>query len=439
MFDILFLMLFIIFPFLANLLYVKLLKENILKVNILNFLLINIFVFAYIGIVFLYFQLDPLRVSNGVVEKQTVFMIWIFSSLSILFLMLGALFFKKTFNVISIIINKNNIKKMDGSHRFKSYLFIIIGLLFLLVYIRTVPDLAIFNIFSFESKSGIQNLRSEMGNNFEGSYFIYSIFMEDILKFILFSYYAQWLVYKKKRDFYLVAFLFILCGFVALMATEKAPLIWLIIGLFLVNVIVNKNGIIPIKSIFKVSVPLVAILICMYMFFMKSLSISDAFNSVLSRTFTGSITPAYFYLELFPQHYDYLHGKSFPNPKGILPYEPVRLTVLVMNWVNPQLEQLGIVGTMPTVYWAEIYANFGAFVIAPVSFLIGFALRFLDEMILKFRNLPFFIGYYVWVILYFRSLSVTSFSNFILNIGLIIISLVFIYISMRNMKVSYIK
>jgi len=345
-----------------------LLRESFLKVGILNFLLISIFVFAYIGVVFLFFHMDPLRVSNGVVDKETIFEIWLYSSISAFFIIVGAFFSKKVLAIADSSFNVQKINRISNIQRYKSYIFIFLGLFFLGLYIKSVPDIAIFNIFSFESKSGIQNLRSDMGNNFQGSYFIYSLFMEDVLKFLLFSFYTQWLIFNNKKDLYIVIFLFLVNGFVALMATEKAPIIWLIIGMFLVNVIVRRGGKIPLRSIFKISIPVFAILICMYMFFMKSLSVSDAFNSVLSRTFTGSITPAYFYLELFPDHYDYLHGRSFPNPKGILPYEPVRLTVLVMDWVNPQLEQLGIVGTMPTVFWAEIYANFGPLLIAPASY-----------------------------------------------------------------------
>ncbi|AXY55323.1 hypothetical protein CDG60_01095 [Acinetobacter chinensis] len=439
MFEFLFVILFFLFPVLALYVYKYIFKESILKVGILNFLLISIFVFAYIGIIFLFFHMDPLRVSNGVIDRETIFLVWFFSSLSIFFIMLGGGVAKKTLSLADSHFSIERIKKINNIQRLKSYIFIVIGIVFLYLYIKAVPEIAIFNIFSFESKSGIQSLRSDMGNNFEGSYFLYSIFMEDILKFLLFSFYAQWLVFHNKKDLYVVLFLFVVNGFIALMATEKAPLIWLIVGMFLVNTIICRKGLIPIKSIFKISIPIFSILICMYMFFMKSLSVSDAFNSVLSRTFTGSITPAYFYLELFPEHYDFLYGKSFPNPKGIFPYEPVRLTVLVMNWVNPQLEQLGIVGTMPTVYWAEIYANFGPIFIAPFSFFIGFVLRILDSIILKFRELPIGAGYYVWVILYFRSLSVTSFSNFILNITLIIITLVFVFISMKKLKLSYVR
>lgn len=439
MFEFLFLILFFLFPFVIYFSYIYLLRESFLKVGILNFLLISIFVFAYIGVVFLFFHMDPLRVSNGVVNKETIFEIWLYSSISAFFIIVGAFFSKKVLAIADSSFNIQKINKITNIQRYKSYVFIFLGLIFLFLYIKSVPNIAIFNIFSFESKSGIQSLRSDMGNNFQGSYFIYSIFMEDILKFLLFSFYAQWLIFNNRKDLYVVIFLFLVNGFVALMATEKAPIIWLIIGMFLVNVIIRRGGKIPLRSIVKISIPVFAILIGMYMFFMKSLSVSDAFNSVLSRTFTGSITPAYFYLELFPEHYDYLHGKSFPNPKGILPYEPVRLTVLVMDWVNPQLEQLGIVGTMPTVFWAEIYANFGPLLIAPASFFVGFILKMFDGFILKFRELPLCIGYYVWVILYFRSLSVTSFSNFILNISLIVITVIFVFISMRNFKLNYVR
>lgn len=347
--------------------------------------------------------------------------------------------FQKTLSITNVSFTPKSIKKNSNVQRYKAYIFVIIGLLILFLYTKQVPDLAIFNIFSFDDKNNLRSLRSDMGNNFQGSYFLYSIFMRDILQFLIFSFYTQWLLFKEKRDLYMVIFLFFVNSFVALMATEKAPIIWLIAGLFLVNILVKNKGVIPLKSLMKIIIPAFTILICMYMFFMKSMSISDAFTSVLSRAFTGSITPAYFYLVLFPEYHDYLYGTSFPNPMGIFPYEPFRLTVMVMDWVNPELEQLGIVGTMPTVFWAEIYANFGPVFIAPFAFFVGFMLKLFEGIILKFRHLPLSIGYFVWVILYFKNLSVTSFSNYTLNIPLIIVTLVFILISTKNFKLSYVK
>ncbi len=54
---------------------------------------------------------------------------------------------------------------------------------------------------------------------------------------------------------------------------------------------------------------------------------------------------------------------------GILPFEPFRMTVEVMNWVNPNSN--GVVGSMPTVFWAEAYANFGIIGVCIVPFLLA--------------------------------------------------------------------
>ena len=40
-----------------------------------------------------------------------------------------------------------------------------------------------------------------------------------------------------------------------------------------------------------------------------------------------------------------------------------------MNWVDPN--DHGIVGSMPTVFWAEAYANFGVLGVVFVPFVIG--------------------------------------------------------------------
>lgn len=439
MFELLFLILFVLFPFLIFFLYKNLLKESFLKVGLLNFLLINIFVFAYIGIVFLFFHMDSLRVDNGVVDRGIIFNVWLFSATSTLFVVFGAFFSKRALLIKDVFFDPSKIKKNTVVQKYKAYIFILIGLVALFLYIREVQDVAIFNIFSLDNKSDLGKLRSDMGSSFQGSYFLYSLFMKDVLQFLLFSFYGQWLVFKTKKELYVVIFLFFVNSFTALMAVEKAPIVWLIVGMFLVNLLITKNGLYPFKSIFKMSVPVLCVLIFGYMFFMGDSSISNAFNSILSRTFTGSITPAYFYLDFFPKYYDYLYGASFPNPLGIFPYTPVQLTVLVMDTFNPELARLGIVGTMPTVFWAEIYANFGALLIMPVSFLVGFALKLFDGIVLRFREHPMWVGYYVWVILYFKNLSVTSFSNFVLNISLILVTFIFIFISTKSFRLSYIR
>ena len=126
MFELLFLILFVLFPFLIFFLYKNLLKESFLKVGLLNFLLINIFVFAYIGIVFLFFHMDSLRVDNGVVDRGIIFNVWLFSATSTLFVVFGAFFSKRALLIKDVFFDPSKIKKNTVVQKYKAYICIFI-------------------------------------------------------------------------------------------------------------------------------------------------------------------------------------------------------------------------------------------------------------------------------------------------------------------------
>ena len=97
----------------------------------------------------------------------------------------------------------------------------------------------------------------------------------------------------------------------------------------------------------------------MYVYFKGSSSIWVGIQSGISRITTGQMSGLYHYLDIIPDQVDYLLGRSLPNPRGIFPWEHYRLTVEVMNIVHKGLAEQGIVGSMPTFFWGEMYANFG--------------------------------------------------------------------------------
>src|SRR5690606_21203802 len=99
-------------------------------------------------------------------------------------------------------------------------------------------------------------------------------------------------------------------------------------------------------------------------------------KAISSRTLTGQISPAYFYMKMFPEHEGFLLGRSFPNPKGIFPWEPYPVTVEVMNFMNPKIIGTGVVGSAPTVFWADMYANFSFGGILLSSIIVGFIIFF---------------------------------------------------------------
>ncbi len=206
-----------------------------------------------------------------------------------------------------------------------------------------------------------------------------------------------------------------------LMASEKAPFVWFMIGMFFSYLItVNKGKIPVVKCSFFVVICFI-VLILADVLFMGSSNIASAMSSVMSRALTGGITPSYFYLEYFPLYEDFLLGRSFPNPGQIFSFEPYHLTVEIMNWVHPEHIGSDVIGTAPTVFWGEMYANYGGVGVVLAPLLVGSALCIFTFAFNRLRTTPITIGLYTWLILHYKDLATTGISSFLFDFKLIVL------------------
>ena len=408
MLDIIFVVLFFTFPFIVFK-YMDTIGHNIFSISVPVFLIISMFVYAYSGLLPLYFGWDEYRYSMGVQDRALIFQVLIFSIISIVGLLAG-------FTYAKVVLKMNNFQKFDYIRQIsRKELFVLVGLIgfcffVLFVYLSKVPTIALFVAFSEGASSNSQLARSMMGNDFNGKYHWYSLIMHDLFNIVTFALFSAFLLTKRKILFFFFLVAFLGSSFAAVMATEKSPFAQILIGLLLVYGITLLKGKIPIKATIIFLIVLFASLTTFYIFFMGSADIFSAFVSIFSRALAGSIQPAYHYLEFFPTHQDFLMGRSFPNPGGILPIEPYKMTIEVMNWVDPN--DYGIVGTMPTVFWAEAYANFGVLGVVFVPFVIGVVVYTVYYFVDKIENTPMKIGFFVWLMQHFKSLSVTGFSGY---------------------------
>ncbi|MFW3344169.1 O-antigen polymerase [Aliarcobacter butzleri] len=436
MLDILFVVLFFTFPFIV-VKYMDTIGHNIFSISVPVFLIISMFIYAYSGLLPLYFGWDEYRYSMGVQDRALIFQVLIFSIISIVGLLAG-------FTYAKVVLRMKHFQKFDYIRQIsRKELLVFAGLtafcfFVLFVYLSKVPNIAILVALS-DGTNDAKLARSLMGNDFDGKYHWYSLIMHDLFNIVTFTLFSAFLLTKKKIIFFLFLVAFLGSSFAAVMATEKAPFAQILIGLLLVYGITLLKGKIPIKVTIILLVVLFSSLIAFYIFFMGSSDVFSAFASIFSRAFAGSIQPAYHYLEFFPHHQDFLMGRSFPNPGGILPIESYRMTVEVMNWVNPN--DKGIVGSMPTVFWAEAYANFGVLGVILVPFVIGVVLYAVYYLVDKLENTPLKIGFFVWLMQHFKNLSVTGFSGYLIDFSLV--ALVFILvlsISLANrFKLKYYK
>jgi hypothetical protein len=424
--DIFFILLFLLFPFFSAVL-IRVAGLSVFRLSIPSFVLIALFVFSYIGILPLYFGWDEYRYAIGIQDKMLILKILVFSALNIMGVIFGCIAGYSVLGTIHPVrmYGHINLDPPGLLVKISISVIVIICLVVFFVYLKKIPNIALFVALT-QGPGDAKAARSLMGNDFGGKYHWYSVFIHDVLNIVTFSLFATSLVHKK--SFFIKLFLitsFMASVFAAVMATEKGPVAWLLIGMYIVYLLVRKDGYIPILGFVKISFLLLSILVIVYIFFQGSGNVGLALSSIFSRAFTGQIAPVYYYMEYFPKYHDFLWGASFPNPGHILPYTPYRLTVEIMNWKFPHLVKQGIVGSAPTVYWGELYANFGVLGIFFPPFFVGLYLYILHFLYNKIRPTEFTVGCFAWLIIHLKNLSATGLSSFIIDFYFFVVVIVY--------------
>lgn len=417
MIDILYVILYFTFP-----VYIfRFMKKNNIDpyvISVKSVSLLSMFIFSYIGTFPLYFGLNDYMNNMGVLDKDIIFKIFIFSSWSITFLIICFIFVEKFLKYYFGPESLSSPRPLENIEK-KTVCFLLFFCLFVIaIYLMKIQKIAIWAAIT-EGPQAAALARSKMGNDFSGKYHWYTLIMHDLLNLITFTLFANFLIVKRRIDLFLFLLSIIFAIFTSIMATEKNRLIVLFLGLFFTYLITKKSGKAPLRLTLILVCFLFVPLIFFFIYFMGVQDPLSALSAIFARIFNVQIFPAYCYLEFFPNHHDFLWGRSFPNPRGIFPFEPYRLTVEVMNWKFPNLAQEGIVGSMPTVFWGELYANFGYFGILFGPIALGVLIGTVSYFSSKLEKTPLTIGLYIWIILHYITISQVGISAFLIDFYLI--------------------
>ena len=394
-------------------LYISKLSLGVKNLNAYNVTIVFLFLFGYLPHLNLYFQIDPYRVSIGVVDKEIIILSWAVTTyvIFVFIFIFSILRYHERLNAYKVSSSPN----YQCLNLYPISLFLIfISYFYIYDYISKVDRVALFVAFAdgfYEAKVA----RSEMVNSFSGSIKLNFLFAKGILPYISILLFLDFI--RKRNKVCLILFLLAFIGscFSFLMTTEKAPVIWYLASLALSLIIFNKNQI-RISIILKPVFILFFFIVVFDSLFMGN-SGFEAVLSVLSRVTSGGITPVYFYLEHIPRDLPYLLGGSFPNPAGIFPYEPFNLTVEIARLALPHLSNESFVSTMPAIFWGELYANFGfvGLIFVP-AFAIYIGLIFfvsgkISVPIVRYATIS-------WLIFHFRYINSTGISEFFIDLEL---------------------
>lgn len=381
--------------------------------NILFFFMLNYIVYAFIGAVLF----NVFYLSHGLsyhIYENPIFLIFTWG-----IVLFGLIFIPISIKILNPMITKTvpyNLNDFSESkiEKIVFYSIFVFCLLILYVYSRKIGGIPLLRYIG-NRKLSQAFLRSEATNNFSGHAWRYTLFYKNIPYILLIV--SCFSPYKKFRNI-----LIVYNAFISVMNFEKGPLINLLILLLIIYF--RKKGKIKIGIVLLSGFVSSVLIIFMYIFFMNSSgSLGTILIGALGRVFVGQILCFPWYMR-YAEINGFIWGTSFPNPHGIFPFEVNRITVNVMNLYKESYGiNNGVVGSMPTVFPAEWFVNFGwpGIFLSFILFVLimSFLMRFCNYQLKKYND-KYAEAIFIYIIVYLAKYVGTSFTGIIIDTELII-------------------
>jgi oligosaccharide repeat unit polymerase len=399
------------------------LNGSMMAVSISNLFMYKYVVFVFIGATLLNIFHFDYEVNLGLYDRKDLLLNTWYFALSGLFLipfgMLIANIALKYKPISTLQLLKS--QKLEIGLYENKYLYRLVVILFfisiavLYFFISKIEILPIVGVISDLSTKELAFLRSESGYGFSGKSYRYDLFSTTLPTLLLLI--VFFMRRESKKWNILFYFLIFYLSFVAIMQLHKAPLIHMVILLTLAYLFVNKN--ISFKKVFLIFFLSYLSLLIMYVFFMGKgdVPVLSLMSAPFHRIFIGSITPFYWY-QLFQENFGFLYGTAMPNPMDIFPFEHRKISVEVMQFANPSAFEAGRVGSMPVVFYGNIYMNFGVIISIFSMVVFGFIIQILDiifsSKLSKNKDL-ILSALYIYLIYFFGKYATTSFTGIIVD------------------------
>jgi len=425
--------------FVLDILYIYLRKNGLILLGIFNIFIFYYFIFIYFGSLILLLKFDTFSVEIlGMVNDKTLRILVFLTTIFFLFAIMAALLADYIFGIKKDIlikwIKKDIISFSPNNDKFiiiPIIFFFLMSIIIFIYYLSKIPLIPILGVFL---NIGPMRLRAEaVGDLFEGKIWWYRYFYLNIPIFLSFVIIIEGFQ-NKSYLLRLLRFLLILyCFFINIFDVQKAPLLFYLFFLFLIYHYIHKKNVkINFKNILMYTIMALSLLTTMYIYFMGrdfSIAIVEGFH----RVFTGQLQGLYGIIENFTNRP--LYGRTLPpfllKVFGLDFYNlDKEMKLYIHKYINPNSS---IIGLAPTVYFGEVYANFGLIACFLSMFLIPFILRSIDCLFIKrIDKSSLSIGLYIYMMWHYKNLVLGRLSPFIFDISVVLI--LFIYFILLLIK-----
>ncbi len=167
-------------------------------------------------------------------------------------------------------------------------------------------------------------------------------------------------------------------------------------------------------------------------------------KAISERVFLGQVEGLYHILNLYPERLDFLYGKGFANPGGILPYGPIFVGEQIATYLAPEAVAAKTFLSMNTIFYGDAYANFG-WLGAILSLIIaGTIIQTTNVLFIKyFKKNAITLSVYViliteWLPAMFGDLNILVFWGAVDYYLLFIMAFIMYYFS-KNLRYTYLR
>ncbi len=387
---------------------------------------ISYLVFSFLGAPMLFFGLNRKVASLGITDRDLCAATCFYSGVALIMVCLGFNYARWVFGLRPRRYDLPEARTIVNVYLPRIFFALIVCLAALLIYIQRVPDLALLNLLKGGFGRVLLEARSDATNALEHAW-RFQFFGDNAAPFLSYVLFAAYLHTRRKE--YLMGFLFAgaISVFSAIMNLTRGNLVYYIGSLvFLYYLTLRKK--IPVRTVVMYTIFAFVFVVGLILAISRTHPLSAALGFV-ERTFSGYLLAAYFYMQIFPEVHDYLWGLSFPNPGGVFPFEHFPITVYVSEVIFG--ERIGLVGSAPAPFWAEMYANFGSFGALVVSFLVGIILWIVHVWTTTWHQTMVNDALITFLAFYLQFLAVGSLSKYLFPLEAALVVLLGILISCR--------
>jgi len=249
-----------------------------------------------------------------------------------------------------------------------------------------------------------------------GSYFYQGYFQQFylvILPFVTLYVGARSLYYRKVALRVLWVVLGIVTAFFLSVSLQRWPLMFFIV----MNYILYANYKGRIRISHALSFIILALALFAFLTYLRGITdLALLVGWVVDRIFAINVDVLYSMFEMFPEHFPFFGGLAILGDlKGVLPGPDTGFT----RWLFDALFRVYSNGTAPTIFWGELYADFGLPGVWVGSLLAGFTIQGVYIYYLRGQKDLLRLVVYTIVTIAIGALAMTNITDVIFQFGIV--------------------